>query len=326
MTKPPREAVKVAVLLSSYNGERYIKEQLIGIIGQKTAAEVTVFVRDDGSTDGTAGILKCFEAEYPETVRVYYGENIGYKRSFFELLRMTEGFNYYALSDQDDIWLDDKIETAISACEKRARNKSGGDADKRDGEVPLLYGSSSFIADGELNVIGETQKNLRGFSWRNILIQNIIPGHSQVFNEPLRRILCSDIDCDRICVHDFWITYMAYLYGEIIFDNTSHTLYRQHGGAAFGFGKNIFGWVKLHLRRTGAGYNRQISAQIAYFYEKCSEDMDDELKGLITSFLDSQDSFMKRLKFLMNAHMYRQRKFETLLFDALYLIGEYKPL
>ena len=303
---------KIVVLLSTYNGEHYLRTQLDSILKQKTSHQLDVMIRDDGSNDGTIQILKQYEMDYPEKISVYYEGNIGYIRSFFELIRKAEGYDYYALSDQDDIWLEDKIEAAVMQCENAAY----------DG--PLLYGSSSFLVNEQLEIMGETQKNLKGITWDNALIQNIFPGHTQVFNDALCKVLKSEIDCSKIYVHDFWITYMALLYGKAIFDNQSHTYYRQHGTNTVGFGKNSVEWIMERLKRIENSDNKKIAAQIGYFYDKCRMDMGEELRDKVRMFIHSQKSLWQRISYLHRTSLYRQKDFETVLFKILYLLGGYK--
>lgn len=303
---------KIVVLLSTYNGEKYLKEQIDSILNQKSFHQIDLMVRDDGSSDGTKTILKFYEEKYPERVKVNFEKNIGYIHSFFELIREAEGYDYYALSDQDDIWLEDKIETAIKACEGEGY------------EGPLLYGSSSFLVNDKLEIMGETQKNLKGITWDNLLIQNFFPGHTQVFNHALCEILKADVDCSKIYVHDFWITYMAFLHGKVIFDNESHTYYRQHGTNTVGFGKNSVEWIVERIRRIGHSDNKKIAVQIQYFYDTCAEDMDEELKTKVEEFIRSQSNFWKRSSYLFRTNLYRQKSFETILFKILYLLGGYK--
>ena len=303
---------KIVVLLSTYNGEKYLKEQIDSILNQKSSHQIDLLVRDDGSSDGTIEILKSYEAQYSDRVKVNFEKNIGYIHSFFELIRMAEGYDYYALSDQDDIWLEDKIEIAIKTCEAQ------------EYEEPLLYGSSSFLVNDKLEIMGETQKNLRGITWDNLLIQNFFPGHTQVFNDALCKILKAEVDCSKIYVHDFWITYMAFLHGTAIFDNESHTYYRQHGTNTVGFGKNSIEWIVERLRRIGHSDNKKIAAQIQYFYNTCAEYMDEELRGKVADFIESQSTLWKRSSYLFRTNLYRQKSFETILFKILYLLGGYK--
>lgn len=303
---------KIVVLLSTYNGEQYLEEQLESILRQKTEHQVDLLIRDDGSFDGTIKILKSYEEKYAPRIRILYEENIGYIKSFFELIQKAEGYDYYALSDQDDVWLENKIETAVARCEACAY------------EGPLLYGSSSFLVNDQLEIMGETQKDLKGVTWDNLLIQNFFPGHTQVFNDALCRILKDNIDCSKIYVHDFWITYMAFLFGKAIFDNQSHTLYRQHGTNTVGFGRNRLEWIRERVKRVGNSDNKKIAEQIQYFYEKYQTVMDDELKDKIELFVSSQTSFFRRFIYICKTPLYRQRNFETFLFKILYLLGGYK--
>lgn len=303
---------KIVVLLSTYNGEQYLEEQLESILWQKTEYQVDLLIRDDGSDDGTMEILKAYEEKYAPHISVLYEENIGYIKSFFELIQKAEGYDYYALSDQDDVWLEDKIETAVTRCEACAY------------EGPLLYGSSSFLVNDQLEIMGETQKDLKGVTWDNLLIQNFFPGHTQVFNDALCQLLKDDIDCSKIYVHDFWITYMAFLFGKATFDNQSHTLYRQHGTNTVGFGRNRLEWIRERIKRVGKSDNKKIAEQIRYFYEKYQTVMDDELKEKIELFISSQASFFRRFIYICKTPLYRQRNFETFLFKILYLLGGYK--
>lgn len=302
----------ILVLLSSYNGEKYIKEQIDSILNQKTEYEVNLLIRDDGSTDGTRNILEEYKETYAGRVQIVYGENIGYIRSFFELIKMAEGHKYYALSDQDDVWLENKLDAAVKMC------------DGEETELPLLYGSSSCLVNTELEPFGETQKQLRGITFYNTIIQNIFPGHTQVFNEALCQLLKKEIDYSKIYVHDSWITNIAILYGKVIFDNHSYTLYRQHGSNEVGFGKGIVGWIRERIKRVKKNDNKKYSEQIHYFYEECHGDMDELQKKEMEKFIGSQKIWIKRIGYLFVTKMYRQRTFETVLFKLLYMSGGYK--
>ena len=108
---------KIVVLLSTYNGEKYLQEQIDSILNQKSSHQIDLMVRDDGSSDGTIEILKFYEEQYPARVKVNFEKNIGYIHSFFELIREAEGYDYYALSDQDDIWYPEKMERMLRAIE-----------------------------------------------------------------------------------------------------------------------------------------------------------------------------------------------------------------
>ena len=100
---------KIAVLMSSYNGEKYIEEQIESIIEQENVV-VDLFIRDDGSTDKTKEIITRFQSE---NIHINLDYNIGVVKSFFELIKTADGYDYYALCDQDDVWDKDKLYVAI---------------------------------------------------------------------------------------------------------------------------------------------------------------------------------------------------------------------
>ena len=106
--------IDVVVLLSTYNGERYLRQQLESLINQKEVA-VRILVRDDGSSDGTVKILDEFSAD--KKLEYYRGNNIGAADSFIDLLFSAPISSFYALCDQDDIWDDDKLSVAVKRLE-----------------------------------------------------------------------------------------------------------------------------------------------------------------------------------------------------------------
>ena len=103
----------VCVMMSTYNGERYLEEQVLSILNQK-GIETYLIIRDDGSTDNTCRILDKLCLLNTDRIKVYKGKNIGYNKSFLKLLGYAEGYDYYAYADQDDYWLPDKCLRAIN--------------------------------------------------------------------------------------------------------------------------------------------------------------------------------------------------------------------
>ena len=105
--------MKIAVLMSTYNGERYLREQIDSILNQKIEVCFDLIVRDDGSTDKTIEILKM----YADAGKLFFsiGKNVGAARGFVNLLHENPGYDYYAFSDQDDVWNEDKLKKGITA-------------------------------------------------------------------------------------------------------------------------------------------------------------------------------------------------------------------
>lgn len=103
--------MKIAVLISTYNGEKYIRDQIESIMSQKVDAQIDIIVRDDGSTDKTKDILEEYSKQ--KKLKWYTGENLKPANSFFNLLIQNETYDYYAFADQDDYWKNDKLRRAI---------------------------------------------------------------------------------------------------------------------------------------------------------------------------------------------------------------------
>ena len=102
---------EVVILISTYNGEKYLAEQLDSLLNQ-TYQNIKIFIRDDGSKDKTIDIIKEYQKK-SEKIFLTEGKNIGFINSFFELLKLSNNADYYAYCDQDDVWMEDKIERAV---------------------------------------------------------------------------------------------------------------------------------------------------------------------------------------------------------------------
>ena len=203
--------------MSTFNGARYLEEQIQSILLQ-SAVSVKLFIRDDGSTDETVSILERYAAD--GRAAVTYGNNIGIGKSFIELLyTVPDDFDYYAFSDQDDIWLDDKLFTAVCRL-----NEERGCA---------LYASNLELVDAENHSIGmrfEPDMVFDG-SLLSLICRNKCYGCTQVFNRDLflflRRRRPSELML-TMCLHDSWVSVSASIAGKIFFDTQSHIRYRRH--------------------------------------------------------------------------------------------------
>lgn len=205
----------VCVLLSSYNGELFIKEQIDSILAQE-GVHVNLIVRDDGSTDSTLDILEDYSTK--GLLSYYTGDNLGWKRSFMDLLISAPNSDYYAFCDQDDHWLPNKLNNAINCIEQL-----------QDG--PNLYISNTiYWKDGETQI---TRKNKPYISTERCLIWCLGPGCTMVFNKQLKELV-KNAPPKIETPHDKRIQQVAALFGHIHFDMTPHILYRQHGNNQLG--------------------------------------------------------------------------------------------
>ena len=281
----------VAVLMSTYNGEKYIREQLDSIFAQR-GVDVRLYVRDDGSTDDTLNIVNTYAAAH--TVEVLQdGENVGPGESFMRLVYRyahTPDIEYYAFADQDDVWLEDKLLVAVEAI--RAAGFEG----------PVLYGSNQLLyVDGENR--GDRHRERQSVELIPHLTINTIAGCTFVFNKALA---CLVTDADRpdpriikYRIHDAWMMLVAIACGHAIYDETSHMLYRIHSGNAVGvkglsLGKRLGRLQRLFVHRDDANL-RMITAQqlLALF-----EDLDDETRRVLGLYANYQNSFADKIRLI----------------------------
>lgn len=208
--------MRVAVLLSTYNGQKYFREQMDSLLRQ-VGVSVEIFVRDDGSTDDTIDILKEY-SEKNSNIHLNIGKNMGVGNSFMSLVSSVPGdFDYYAFSDQDDIWLDDKLIKAVETIENI--------------EDPVLYCSNQTLVDSKGEEIGVRFDEAPDLSSKKILVHNKAAGCTMVWNSNLQGLLSTHLPSEQLLrnrIHDVWVVMVASVCGKIIYDNNSYILYRQH--------------------------------------------------------------------------------------------------
>lgn len=210
--------MKTCILLSTFNGEKYLEEQLDSLKSQ-TFKDVFVLARDDGSSDSTKEILLRNESE---TFKWYSGENVGAARSFMMLINDAPEADYYAYCDQDDYWFPEKLEAAVNILEK-SNNKL------------KLYYSNVIIADKSLNTIKKSAYDPNSGSLKKMLLRNYVTGCTAVFSKGLMEALKS-YSPGFIFMHDWWSSLVCLsLGGEVLFDENAYILYRQHNENAIGY-------------------------------------------------------------------------------------------
>jgi len=215
---------KVAVLMCTYNGEKYLSQQLESMRAQ-THQNWALYVSDDGSRDNTLAILNAFAASFTDDrVHIYAGPRQGFSKNFFSLIARSEiQADCYAFADQDDEWDTHKLERATAAL---GRLKAG---------LPGLYGTGSELIKASGDSIGRSPIFRRRPGFANALVQNMTTGNTMVLNHAaveLMRTAGTDIE---VSAHDWW----AYLLvtgngGEMIYDPYPTIRYRQHGSNLYG--------------------------------------------------------------------------------------------
>lgn len=297
------------VLLSTYNGEKYLEEQLDSLKAQK-GVEVSILVRDDGSKDHTLEILEKYKIA--GMLEWYRGKNVGPANSFMDLIQKTDDKDFYAFCDQDDYWLDDKIEIAT-----RIINEMG------DSSKPILYYGRPRLVDEKLeslNKVGKSDQIMT--TYPAALINSNATGCTMVFNKALKDII-TEASPSFVGMHDAWIHKVCLAVGGIVyFDEDVHILYRQHGSNVVGISTTKIQMIKNKLKamKTKKRYRSKIVTSI---YECYGAKMSRENRALTKLVVDYPNSIKNRLKLVLNKRIrtgYRER---DLMFFLEVILGNY---
>lgn len=245
----------VCVLLSTYNGEKYLESQIDSILCQK-GVRVKLQVRDDGSSDDTQRILKKYSDD--RKLRWIKGDNVGPARSFLELLSESEEADYYAFADQDDYWIEDKLQIAVSQLSNTE-------------EIPQLYYGSARIADENLRWRKQNTKPYKNSNFYSAMILSNAIGCTFVFNRTLRNIV-NEGKPEYVFMHDAWVHKLcAAVNGFFYFDEDVHILYRQHANNVIGVKTNICLKIINYLKRMGSKEgvrSKQLSSLLSCYERK----------------------------------------------------------
>ena len=237
-----------AILLAAYNGEKYIAQQLDSLIAQ-TFPDWELFIHDDGSCDATPVILKKYAAAFPERIHIMEAPSQGSAKANFLFLMRQMDAPYIMFCDQDDVWKADKIERSLSVLRALEAQKGA--------DVPLLVFSDATIVDKDLQVIDESffgyQKlDPERLRFSRLMVQNVVPGNTALFNRALLQYARKCSDADAIVMHDWWCALVGACFGEIAFIKESTLLYRQHEKSLLGAKKYMEWKYPLDiLRRPG---------------------------------------------------------------------------
>lgn len=267
----------VSVLMSTYNGSKYILEQINSILSQKEV-NIRLIVRDDGSKDNTVSLINAIN---DERITLVKGENAGYINSFIELLNIAGDSDYYAFSDQDDIWDNDKIITACMALEPYEN-------------TPAIYSSNTRLVDKDGKFLTNESRKVKTNIY-SAIIKNYVTGCTTVFNKELW-LMVKGIYPKNPISHDWWLNVVCLALGGVsIFDETPHISYRQHGNNVIGA---TSGGIKKYIFWTKKFFNKE------YHRDFLCREILDQFKGKIPE---------NNKKILLDMGYYRNKKISVLL-------------
>ncbi|WP_103735762.1 glycosyltransferase family 2 protein [Pseudomonas syringae] len=215
---------RVAILMCTYNGAAYLREQLESFFAQ-TFRNWVLYVSDDASTDDTVDILSDYQARWGrERLVIFSGPCKGFAENFVSLVQRPEiDADYFAFSDQDDVWFSDKLERSVGRLELLKP------------DTPALYCSRTRLVDADLKVIGVSPLFKKTPSFKNALVQSLAGANTMLINQATRGLLAKLPEHAPLIAHD-WLTYLLVTGcgGQVFYDADPCLYYRQHHGNLIG--------------------------------------------------------------------------------------------
>jgi glycosyltransferase involved in cell wall biosynthesis len=210
--------------MSTYNGEQFLAEQLQSLEDQ-THKNWSLIISDDGSSDNTLTIAKQFQTKWGnDRMEIRKGPQQGFCLNFLSMAcDATIKADLYAFSDQDDVWMADKLERAIVYFDEN-----------NESQLPRAYGGRTQIVDENLKPLGFSPEFTLPRSFRNALVQSIAGGNTMMFNQATKELL-EKAGLQKVVSHDWWLYQIVKGAGGIFYyDPKPSLLYRQHNNAIIG--------------------------------------------------------------------------------------------
>mgnify|MGYP003365608918 FL=1 len=277
---------KIAICLATYNGEKYLKEQLDSIVAQSNK-DWNLFIRDDSSTDKTKSICKDYERNFPLKIFLIKDKfRCGSaEKNFLTIMNYIKKnfpnrYDYFMFSDQDDYWHPKKIELSL---------RKMHDLEEDYYEYPLLVHTDLNVVDADRNIISNSFFDYRNLDStvtevNRLLMQNNVTGCTMLWNKNLMNMVDTDV---QVAMHDWWLTLLASCFGKIGFVTESTIDYRQHGN-------NVVGAIKVNtlsfiINRLFINNNIKETLSLAIeqskvFLEEYGQKLSSENRDIIYSF------------------------------------------
>ena len=303
----------IAILMATYNGEKYLSEQIDSIINQ-SFEDYMIYIHDDGSMDETPRIIQNYKDKYPDKIQVIEGTRTGSsKDNFFYLLDKVDS-DYYMFSDQDDVWLKDKIEKSYKKIKELENSK---------GKRPVAVFTDMKVVDEGLNVIAESFEDYNKLDpyhteFNRLVVQNAAAGCTMIFNRAAAieaRKHRQVKQQEAVLMHDWWIILVAASMGQVAYIDEPLSLYRQHSDNSVGAVKEtglkkavMLLWWTVSLTHVGRTKER-----INHFVEQGSQLDIYDLKGENKKIVRGLSKFyemnkIEKIRFVRRFKLYRNKR------------------
>ena len=300
--------MRVNILMSTYNGETFLAEQ-IESIRRQTFTDWRLLIRDDGSTDETRSIIKAYTQKDERICFINEDEteNYGVIQSFYHLVKYEEA-DYYFFSDQDDVWLEDKLETQLAAFAEV------------DNCQPVMVYMDLMVVDAKLNVLHKsmvrTQSHHANTKLYQEMTENTVTGGVSGINHSLAKLWTRT---DRVIMHDWYLALLAAALGQLIYIDKPGELYRQHDNNVLGartWNKRIKNWLKPQALVAKYWYLITSSQEQASLLRNFELDEND--RALVDAFIGITEAPLgKRHSSLKSYKLAKNRWFHTFIFRTL---------
>mgnify|MGYP001008501588 FL=1 len=300
--------MKVNILMSTYNGQQFLAEQ-IRSIQEQSYTDWTLFIRDDGSSDNTKEILKDFERQ---DSRIHLidsdkSDNLGVIKSFHKLVNHDRA-DYYFFSDQDDVWLPNKLELSL----KEAQNYLA--------DLPLMVYMDLKVVNQDLEIMTESMVKSQSHHANTELVQelteNTVTGGVAMINHALAEMWQ---ETDDILMHDWYLALLASAFGNLVFIDQPGELYRQHSDNVLGartLSKRFKKWIRPHI--LFAVYWDLIKNSQKQARHLLQMPLSQSNRELIEAFVTIMDKPMfERFRILRKYGLRKNKAFHTLVFTTL---------
>ncbi|HEL1781123.1 TPA: glycosyltransferase family 2 protein [Streptococcus suis] len=300
--------MKVNILMSTYNGQQFLAEQ-IRSIQEQTYTDWTLFIRDDGSSDNTKEILKDFERQ---DSRVHLidsdkSDNLGVIKSFHKLVNHDRA-DYYFFSDQDDVWLPNKLELSLNEAQNYPAN------------LPLMVYMDLKVVNQDLEIMTESMVKSQSHHANTELVQelteNTVTGGVAMINHTLAEMWQ---ETDDILMHDWYLALLASAFGDLVFIDQPGELYRQHSDNVLGartLSKRFKKWIRPHI--LFAVYWDLIKNSQKQARHLLQMPLSQSNRELIEAFVTIMDKpMLERFRILRKYGLRKNKTFHTLVFTTL---------
>lgn len=300
--------MKIAVLMSTYNGEKYLDEQLKSIYEQSVSESIFLYVRDDGSNDRTIEIIENWMSKI--NIILIKGTNVGPAKGFWELFSSEKVIaDYYAFCDQDDIWDRNKIQVGINALEQEAEE--------------ALWCSNCRIVDKSGRVLmKKMNENDPNFDIISQFVCGTTQGCAMLFNNKLRNYILKN-EIHKFPMHDFVVMTYALAKGKVIYDQNPYFSYRVHDNNVVAKeGKNKFEHFKASFNRWFSNEHKNELSEYAYFFLRDNSNyLDEDVREYIENIIKSKTMINSRIKLVFDNKTIAENKKAVRAFKIKTILG-----